>query len=196
LRRSLALVAMLGFALGGRGVAEGVAEEAREYEVKAALLYKFTQYIEWPAEAFERKDSPLLVAVIGKDPFGRILDETLRDKKCGEHPFAIKRFASAKEIDAAHVLFVPGAEAVVLAEILKALGGRSTLIVGESEGFASKGGIVNFYLEKSKTRFEINPDAAKRCKLKISSDLLKVARIVKGESEKSPRGPAAGDDVR
>jgi hypothetical protein len=154
-----------------------------EYEIKAAFLHKFTKYVTWPEKAFERSDSPLIIAVVGRDPFGSILDETLRDKVAGTHPIEVHRFRSVRELGRCHMLFVPASEALRGREIAAHYRGTSTLIVGESEGFARKGGTINFFLEGKRLRFEINTDAVERVGVDISSQLLKHARIVRDEED-------------
>jgi len=150
-----------------------------EYEVKAAWIFKFVKYVEWPADRFEERRSPIVIGVLGRDPFGKILDKTFAGKRHDQRPFVILRSKKVEELRRCHILFVPGSEKGRVKEIVASLKGRSVLLIGEWEGFASRGGIVNFYLKDKRVRFEINPEAAVREKLKISSKLLRVARIVK-----------------
>ena len=161
--------------LAGARATDGV----DEYELKAAFLGKFVKYVSWPSERLAEKQSPLVVTVFGRDPFGKKLDQALKGVKVEEHPIEVRRVEKLEELRAAHVLFVPQLEAGRLEEILAATREASLLVVGESSGFAENGGAIGFYLEKEKLRFEVNLEAAKRQNLKVSSDLLKVARIVK-----------------
>lgn len=153
--------------------------QVSEHAAKAAMLLKFLSYVKWPDSAFESPASPLRVAVVGADPFGGVLDETFKDKKLGAHPVQIVRFKSAADIVACHVLFTPEAEAPRFARILEATSGKSVLHVGESKGFAAAGGCINFQLVDKRIGFEINAEAAKRAELELSSQLLKLAKIVK-----------------
>jgi len=161
--------------------------------IKAALIYKFVKFVEWPDARFERSSSPIVVGVVGKDPFGSILDKTFKGKKHGKRKFKIVRFATPERIKDCHILFVPGTEAKNIKKINERVRGKSVLMIGDWTGFADQGGIINFYLEKTKdkdgkeavtNKFEINNDEAKRQKIKISSQLLKLARPVKDKKEK------------
>lgn len=170
-RLATGFVALLALAAGG---GDGI----DEYQLKAAFLSKFVKYVTWPAERTTPADAPFVVGVLGADPFGTKLDETFKGRKVGEHPIVVRRFAEPEGIAAAHVLFVPAREVKRLGEVTKATLGAGVLLVGESADFALDGGVINFTVEGDKLRFEINTDAVKRQKLKVSSDLLKLARIV------------------
>jgi len=154
------------------------AEGVDEYQLKAAFIGKFVKYVAWPAERLREGDAPLVVGVLGQDPFGDKLEAAFKNKKPDERPVVVRRFPGLEGLEAAHVLFVPAREAARLGEILHAAKDANLLLIGESEGFAARGGVINFYLEADKLRFEINTESAKRQKLKVSSDLLKLARIV------------------
>jgi hypothetical protein len=151
----------------------------REYAIKAAYLYNFAKYVEWPVEAFANGSSPFVIGVLGKDPFGVNLDEIANTKKLEGRKIEIKRFASMNEYSPCHILFVPAAADAKLKETAaKKADNSMTLLVGEEAGFAEKGAVVNFFMESNRIRFEINPATAKRDKLKISSKLLSLAKIV------------------
>ena len=167
---------MLGVSLGIGG--ETSSQGVDEYELKAAILSKFVKLVSWPEERLPEK-APLVIVVFGEDPFGKRLEETFGKRKEEERKITIKRVTRPEDIGDAHVVFVPRGEAEHLAEILAKVRPTGSLLVGESEGFAARGGAINFYAEGDKLRFEINTEVAKRQKLKISSDLLKLARIVK-----------------
>ncbi|HEY3225550.1 MAG TPA: YfiR family protein [Planctomycetota bacterium] len=152
-----------------------------EYVVKAGFLYNFAKYVEWPADAFEKREAPIVIGVVGADPFGQDLDKTLKDKTAQDRPFAIQRFRDAAALQRCHILFVPKSEKARMAEILKKLDEWPTLTVGEEEGFAKAGGAVNILIERERPRLEVNPDAAEKAKLTISAKLLKLATIVKSE---------------
>ena len=156
-------------------------EGRAEYEVKAAFLFNFALFTEWPADAFESKDAPLVVAVVGEDPFGKALDRALKGKKVGGRALRLERYEDAEHLGKCHMLFVPAGEVGHMKAILGACEKRPVLLVGESADFAVKGGAFSFYIEERRVRFEINPRAAERRELKVSSKLLKLARIVKEE---------------
>ena len=155
-------------------------QRSSEYELKAAMTYKFFKYLEWPSDRFEAEDSPVVIGIYGSDPFGETIDRAFAGKRYGKRSFVLHRYKALGGIRTCHLLFVSAKEAEELPRILDAVSGRSVLIVGESEGFAASGGIINFYVRRGKVvHFEINPGAAKRERIRISSNLLKLARIVK-----------------
>lgn len=149
---------------------------ATEYEVKAAFLYSFAKYVEWPDGAVT--EEPFLIGVLGQDPFEQALDVTLQGKSILGHRVAVARFARLDEALRSHILFVAGSDAREQDPVLKALQGRPILSAGESEGFAERGGIVGFRTQDNRVRFEINLRRAEESGLKISSQLLKLATIV------------------
>lgn len=147
-----------------------------EYQVKAAFLYNFGRFVEWPPQP--RPPSAFTICVLGKDPFGPVLDELIKDKSIqGMKPVA-RRLERVEDAGDCRILFISSSEDARLPHILATLRGRSVLTVGEAERFAHRGGMINFRLEGSKVRFEINPDAAEQAGLTISSQLLKLARII------------------
>ncbi len=154
-----------------------------EYLIKAAFLFNFAKFVEWPANAFKDDLSPMNLCILGTDPFGSALD-TLKDKTIKGRPFKIKRANRADDIEACHILFISASEKGNLKQILDAVRNSNTLTISEIEGFAQMGGIINFIVVNQKVHFEINPAAAERSRLKISSQLLKLAKIVIPKSEK------------
>jgi hypothetical protein len=151
-----------------------------EYKVKAAFLFNFAKFVEWPERDHDR-DSVTL-GVVGLDPFGESLDEVVRGKTVGTKPIAIRRFAGIDELEPCDILFISQSETSRLEEILKALDGTATLTVGEDDEFALRGGIIRFFIQESKIRFEINLEAAEHEGLQVSSKLLQVARTVPGKN--------------
>jgi hypothetical protein len=149
-----------------------------EYEIKAAFLYNFAKFVEWPPSAFSDPKQPMGVCVFGRDPFGRALEDALYGKSIGNHPVVLGRARQVPDLAGCQVIFVSGAESPRLVEIVGGLRGHNALLVGESEGFASAGGAIQFVLDQNRVRFAINPDAANRAGLKISSKLLALATIV------------------
>lgn len=154
-------------------------EEYTEVEVKAAFLYHFTNYIAWPEEAFSHRSAPFVIGVVGKGSILSALRRAVQDKTWNSRPFAIKQVEHNREARECHLLFVERSEMPRLAQLLEALGNAPVLTVGESEGFVQRGGVINFYMHQGRVRFEINPDAARRRQLTISSKLLSLARIVR-----------------
>jgi YfiR/HmsC-like len=144
-------------------------EVSLEYQVKAAYLFNFAKFIEWPSEA---RTGPLTICVAGANPFGDVLTETLRGEMVHDRELASRLISDPEP--GCHMIFVPqGAEST---SYLRAARGSPTLTVGESADFISQGGIINFILERGKVRFEIDSKAAERAELRISSHLLRLAR--------------------
>ncbi len=149
-----------------------------EYEVKAVFLYNFTKYVEWPPETFRASGEPLVVCVLGTDPFGSLLDDTVRGETVRDQKLVVRRLTRVEEAAGCALLFVSASEERDMGRTLKSVQGASILTVSEIDGFAERGGIINLRMEQNKVRFEINLEAAERSGLKISSQLLKLGKIV------------------
>ncbi|MGC8784070.1 MAG: YfiR family protein [Armatimonadota bacterium] len=160
-------------------LAVAIAQNYKEAEVKAAFLYHFTSYVEWPASAFASNSSPFVIGVLGKSEVFPPLQNVVRGKNWNGRSFVVRHVDTAKEMRECHILFIADTEAKRLPQILEILDDAPVLTVGESEGFAQKGGMINFFIEQNRVRFEINPDAAKRVRLTISSKLLHLAKVVR-----------------
>lgn len=161
--------------------AEPQPEAPSEYQIKAAFLYNFAKFVEWPPDPRTNARDPILLCIAGYDPFGEILDQTILGKTANGHPFAIQRFRREEDARGCQILFTSSSDQRYIRSLLAILKGSSVLTVGETEGFPRLGGIINFTLEENKVRFEINVDAAERERLKISSKLLRVAKVVRDE---------------
>jgi hypothetical protein len=148
------------------------------YKVKAAFLYNFTKFVEWPANAFKDAGDPVTLCILGSDPFGDALD-SIKDKTVGGRKFAVRKSLNPESLKGCHIIFVSESERENLPAILIAVRNQHALTVGDMPGFAESGGVINLFIFENKIRFEINVDAAQRTGLTISSQLLKLARIVK-----------------
>jgi len=161
---------------------------SREYTIKAAYLYNFGRYVQWPKGAFRSERDPLEIGVLGTDPFGTRLDSIAATKKVEGRRIEVRRFAKLDQYAPCHILFVP--RSVPPTEQVKTIAklrGSPTLLVGETPSFAERGGVVNFYIEQNKIRFEINLETARKQELKINSKLLRLARLVgRAELPSSP----------
>jgi hypothetical protein len=151
-----------------------------EYEVKAAFLYNFTRFVEWPPEGLRDPGAPFVIAIVGRDPFGAVLDETVAGKTAGGRPIEVRRVPRVEEARDAQIVFVSSAERSNIAAILKELDRPGILTVGDTDGFAMRGGAINFTMQARKVRFEINPAVTEQAGLKVSSQLLKLATLVAG----------------
>lgn len=158
----------------------GVPTAASEYQLKAVFLFNFTQFVDWPPDAFGDEASPLVIGVLGTDPFGELLDEIVRGERVKGRPLVVQRYAHLEDVKACHVLFVSVSETARLKDIFAALKSRSILTVGDAEGFARRGGVISFATVDNKIRLKINLEAAQAAHLTISSKLLRPADIVGG----------------
>ena len=161
-----------------------IAQDYHEREVKAAFLYHFTGYVEYPAGAFAEPSSPFVIGVLGTDSITDTLQKAVRGKDVKGRAMVVKQVRLGRELRDCHILFVPEAQSMHLSRVLDVLGDAPVLLVGESKDFARKGGMIGFVLEQNRVRFEINTEAARRARLVISSKLLSLARIVR-ESRRS-----------
>jgi hypothetical protein len=168
----------------------------REYQVKAAFLYNFIMFVDWPNEKMGSNNEPIIIGIIGKDPFENAFDP-VKDKQAKDRKVIIKRFKGLEELkksgEAAfnqeieairkcHLLFICSSEEKVAKEITDLVKDNNILTVGDMPKFLETGGgIINFVLEEQKVRFEINGTAAKEAKLQIRSQLLRLATRVIGE---------------
>lgn len=153
-------------------------ETPSEYEVKAAFLVNFARFVEWPESSFARNQGVLTIGILGTDPFGPAARDLLEGKILGSRTLTVLRFADLEEVQPVQILFVNGLDAAHVPQLLEKLHGSAVLTVGDKEGFARAGFVINFVLEQNRVRFEVNPEAAKRVGLKISSKLLSVAKVV------------------
>ncbi|MBI4548186.1 MAG: YfiR family protein [Ignavibacteriae bacterium] len=149
-----------------------------EYQVKAAFLYNFAKFVEWSPETFSDTTTPIVIGILGEDPFEADLDTIVKDKNINGREFVVRRFQALKELEQCHILFISSSEQKDMPKILRRLRNSGMLTVSEVEHFAHIGGMINLVVEENKVRFEINVEAAEREGLKISSQLLKLARIV------------------
>lgn len=177
-KRGLGLLIWLLGALGSAGPSAGLNPPSYgEYEVKAALLYKLAKFTEWPEEAFSAEPEHLVYCVVGRGPMGEALAEAVEGKTVGGRQVVVRRDTRIGALSGCQVLFLHGAEDRDLARVLAVLGNRPILLVGESRCFASRGGMINLIVEDARIRFEINPARAQEARLRISPNLLNLARI-------------------
>jgi hypothetical protein len=155
-----------------------------EYQVKAAFLYNFAGFVEWPSTAFRTEKDPIRICVLGVDPFGRSLVDLLKGKTVSGRPISLADITDANHATECHIVFISSSESKRTRSILKTLPATGILTVGEMDGFASEGGMVNFTHEAGRLRFEVNTDVAGDARLRISSRVLQLAHIVKSEKDR------------
>jgi hypothetical protein len=152
-------------------------EPSREYQIKAAFIYNFVQFVEWPASAFESDTSAITIGVLGDNPFGDMLQRIVAGKTVRGRPLDVQYFSRLEDLGPCHVLFVNSYDQGLLAALHDKLKDKSVLTIGEDEQFLWTGGVIRFFSDDNKVRFEINPKAAERARLNISSKLLRLAKI-------------------
>ena len=153
------------------------AQAAGEYQVKAAFFYHFANFVDWPASTFEATKGHLRICVMGKDPFGKLLDATLSNKSVRDHLFEIHRNPPINQLQHCHLLYFPASASSKLQALRHHVAKENVLTVGETQDFMRQGGMVQFFLDNQKIRFAINTDVVNKTKLKVSSKLLRLAKI-------------------
>jgi len=174
LRRALPLVTLL---VAVRGLT-AQAVRASEYQVKAVFLFNFAQFVDWPSDAFPDSATPLVIGVLGLDPFGGALDQTVRDERLGGRRFEVRRYQNVDEIKTCHILFISRSDGDRPEAILAGLKHRPILTVSDADRFAARGGMIRFVSDRNRIRLQLNLAAAEAAHLTISSKLLRVAEIV------------------
>lgn len=171
-------------ALGLLGVPASHAQNPKptDYDVKAAYLYNFGRFVEWPAEVTAAQSGHFTVCVLGQDPFGPSLDTTLAGETIGGKSVVAKRILSPQESDDCRIIFLSPAESGRLKRIVAELDKKAVLTVSDMPQFSQLGGMIQFVLEGKKVRFEVNLTATQRAGLTLSSELLKVATTVRKSS--------------
>jgi hypothetical protein len=163
--------------LGARPVAAQTVQ-ASVSEVQAVFLFNFAQFVDWPAEAFPDPHAPLVIGILGKDPFGSYMDETVRGETVRGRTFRVDRYRRVEEVRECQILFISRSETKHLDSILAALKGKPILTVSNGDDFDRGGGMIRFILDKSKIRLSVDLEAAQAAKLTFSSKLLRSAEIV------------------
>jgi hypothetical protein len=157
------------------GTFTGQSATVSETEVKAAFLYNFAKFVEWPAEAFASETAPIQLGVFGDEEFSTKLKSLMSDKKAHGRSFEVKRILNPQEAKSCQIVFVTSSESRRALQVLEAARKLPILTIGESDQFIPLGGMINFVFEDTQLRFEINPEPAEKVKLQISSKLLRLA---------------------
>lgn len=151
----------------------------REHQIKAAYLYNFARYIQWPKDTFANKKAPFIIGVVGNDPILKDLKKVAKTRKIDNHPIEIKQFNIAKEVTPCQILFFsPALDPYVQEKVLHKMAGRKVLLVGQTSNFLDMGGVIGFVVKQNRVRLVIDLEAVQRQKLKISAKLLRVAKVV------------------
>jgi hypothetical protein len=172
----LRMVALLTLLLGS-GYAQS--PTAGEYQIKAAFLYNFAKFVEWPASSFPDGAAPFQICVMGRDPFGEGLLNITREKTVNGRKLEVDTVADLEHARTCHILFVASSVKMPIQQIIEGLRGASVLTVGDTKGFAEQGGMIDFVLQDDRVQFDVSRTAVEQAGLKISSKLLSVAKVVR-----------------
>jgi len=176
--RAISLVLTVLLALGAQARASDDGRSP-EYLIKAAYLYNFALFVEWPANAFASPEAPLVIGIVGPDPFGTAMDRTVQGKRINRHPIRVERLQANQDLRHCHILFVSRSELARAGEIAQRLQGLPVLIVGDAADATRRAAAVEFLLTDNKVGFAINLEAARRARLTVSSKMLGLARAVR-----------------
>ncbi len=158
--------------------------QSAEYQIKAAMIYNFAKFVEWPADALAPAPAPLTLCVLGRDPFGGAL-AAIEGRSAQGRELRVRRGLAADEFRGCHLLFIADSEERRLPALLRTLANQPVLAVSDIEGFAEAGGTIALIESDGRLQFEINLGAAQRANLKISSQLLRLAKLVRDSKGKS-----------
>ncbi len=148
-----------------------------ETEVKAVFLFNFAQFVEWPSSKLPA-DSAIVIGVLGKDPFGKYLDETVANEIVNGHPLKIERYANMKHIGKCHILFINPGRSIKVDDVINRLKGKNILTVSDETGFSKQGGMIHFVTESNRIKLRVNLGSVKESEISVSSKLLSLAEIV------------------
>jgi hypothetical protein len=171
---------IVGLCISGLPLWHLAAAVLTEYEVKAGFLYHFGWFVEWPATTFQSHERAFIIGVLGANPFGGVLNDIMQGKTIRERPGVVKYYQRVEDAAASNILFISAAEEPRLPAILAGLDGTSVLTVSDIEHFAERGGMIALRIVDRKVHFDINMNAVDQAGLKLSSQLLRLAKVVHG----------------
>jgi hypothetical protein len=175
----------------GAPLCEAGAKQPSEYEIKAAFIYKFISFVEWPSASFPKEDTPIRIGILGDDPFGTALDKLVNEKSVRQRKLEAKRSKDPSDLAECHIVFVAKSHAGDIKSLSGQFHEKHILTIGDSPGFAENGGIINLIEQEGKIRFEISTKAAKAAEIRISSQLLDLAKVVESTQEEGDDGNEA-----
>jgi hypothetical protein len=153
------------------------APQSREYELKAAFLFNFSQFVDWPPASFSTDQAPFVIGILGQNPFGGYLEDIVSGEKANGHAVTVQYYNTIEEIRSCHILFINPAGTKNRERVVESLKGRNILTVSDASDFSELGGMIRFFTRDNKIKFEINPEASRAAGLTISSKLLRLAEI-------------------
>ena len=162
-------------ALAAVAILSPVFAQPTEYSLKAVFLYNFCRFIEWPPSAFTSSDEPFAIGILGRDPFGSLLEEAVAGENYHGRPIRIVRFHSLRELGRCQLLFVSGSEPLRMSDLLDATAGKNIVTVGENDRFVDEGGMIALTKVQNRVRVKMNPTALRSGNIQVSSKLLRIA---------------------
>ena len=174
---AIALATLITALFPQSAVAQPQSEPKGEYALKAVFLYNFCRFIDWPKSAFASPNEPIVIGVIGEDPFGSLLKEAVQGETSRGRAIQIEHYSKPDAIGHCHLLFVSHSEAGRTEKILSSVSGKSVVTVGETDAFLDRGGMIALTADKNRVRLHINPSLLRAASLDVSSKLLRVAEV-------------------
>jgi len=165
--------------LGGINMAWSQEGQAPSYELKAVFIFNFTKFVEWPPTTFDSEDQPFVIGVLGKNPFGRMLEEVVGNEKVDNHPIRIRYYNNTADIGNCQLLFVSDRGGDGFPRLAGLLQSKHILTVSDRKNFCQQGGVIHLYIQNQNIKIEINTENARASDLRISSKLLTLASISK-----------------
>lgn len=163
-----------------------------EYQLKAVFLFNFARFIDWPDSAFKSSDAPVVIGIVGSDPFGDRLDQAVTGERVRDHPIVVRRYKWHEDLSDCHIVFIASSEASRVQTVLSRLKGRSVLTVSDIANFAVNGGMIGFVTERGRVRLQINLGSTRSASLIVSSKLLRPSEVIESGSGQIFRMPAPG----
>jgi len=163
--------------------AVGATAAEQAYRVKVAFLFNFASLIEWPEESFNGSDAPFVICHLGSSQTRALFDTAYADRMVERHPIEVRHPSGVDDVLGCHIIMITAERSEQAGDFIAAAAGKSTLTIGETEGFARSGGVIGFYNDGPKIRFEINLRAAEDANLRVSSRLLQLARLLSSDEE-------------
>ena len=178
-----AMIASLAWSILTAPNAVGAAGSEKAYRVKVAFLLNFASLVKWPEESFDDSESPFVICHLGGSQTRALFDTTYAGRMVKRHPIEVRHPSRVGDVLGCHIIMITAERSEQASGFITAAAGKSILTIGETEGFALSGGVIGFYNDGSKIRFEINLSAARNANLRISSRLLRLAQLVSGGGE-------------
>lgn len=162
---------------------DAAAVTATDQQLKAVFVYRFSQFVDWPAAAFSADTEPFVIGVLGNDPFAALLEEVVRGEQVNKHPIQVRRFRNADALGLVHILYVDRSEDARLEQVAELVKSRNTLVVSDLDDATQRGAMIQFTKVNNHIGLRINVEYARAAKLIMSSNLLRLAEVVRSGAQ-------------